>query len=103
MRDPLFTPRFFILCAYPFTVFVSVFQLLPTAACPILDLGGSTTAAGLFLGFLTYASALSAPLTGHIGDRVGQRRVLMVISLILAVCTLSYAVITDYRVMLGLV
>jgi MFS family permease len=103
MADALFTPRFFIMCAYTFTVFVSVFQLLPTAPYRILDLGGSTTAAGLFLGFLTYASALSAPITGHIGDRVGQRRVLMVISLILAACTLSYAVITDYRVMLALV
>src|ERR1041384_6238918 len=62
--DRLFTPRFFIMCAYSFTVFVSVFQLLPTAPYHILDLGGTTVAAGLFLGFLTYSSALSAPITG---------------------------------------
>ena len=103
MRDPLFTPRFFIMCAYTFTVFVSVFQLLPTAPYRILDLGGSTFAAGLFLGFLTYASASSAPITGHVGDRIGQRRVLMGVSVILAICTASYAVISDYRIMLGLV
>jgi MFS family permease len=103
MRDPLFTPRFFIMCAYTFTVFVSVFQLLPTAPYRILDLGGSTTAAGLFLGFLTYASASSAPFTGHIGDRMGQRHVLMRVSGILAVCTGSYAFIADYRIMLGVV
>lgn len=103
MPDRLFTPRFFIMCTYTFTVFVSVFQLLPTAPYRILDLGGSTAAAGLFLGFLTYASASSAPFTGLIGDRVGQRRVLMVVSVILAICTLSYALITDYRVMLVVV
>lgn len=103
MRDALFTPRFFIMCTYTFTVFVSVFQLLPTAPYRILELGGSTFAAGLFLGFLTYASASSAPLTGHVGDRIGQRRVLMGVSVILAICTASYAVITDYRVMLGVV
>src|SRR5579863_4906585 len=99
MPDRLFTARFFIMCTYTFTVFVSVFQLLPTAPYRILALGGSTTAAGLFLGFLTYASASSAPLTGQVGDRVGQRHVLMVVSGILAVCTLCYAFVTDYRVM----
>jgi MFS family permease len=103
MTARLFTPRFFIMCAYTFTVFTSAFQLLPTAPYRILELGGSTLAAGLFLGLLTYASALSAPLTGHLGDRVGQRRVLMSVSLVLAGCTASYAVIRDYRLMLAMV
>jgi MFS family permease len=95
MPDRLFTPRFFIMCAYSFTVFVSVFQLLPTAPYHILDLGGTTAVAGLFLGLLTFSSALSAPITGSIGDRIGQRRVLMTVSLILAVFSASYAFITS--------
>jgi len=103
MSDRLFTPRFLIMCAYSFTVFVSVFQLLPTAPYHIIDLGGGTVAAGLFLGFLTYASAFSAPFTGAIGDRVGQRRVLMSVSVVLAIFTASYAIIPDYRVMLAAV
>jgi predicted MFS family arabinose efflux permease len=103
MRDRLFTPRFFIMCAYSFTVFVSVFQLLPTAPYHILDLGGSTAESGLFLGFLAFASAASAPFTGSIGDRLGQRRVLIVVSLILAGFTLSYTFITNHRLMLALV
>jgi MFS family permease len=103
MADRLFTPRFLIMCAYTFTVFVSVFQLLPTAPYRILELGGSTTSAGLFLGCLTYASASSAPFTGRIGDRIGQRHVLMGVSVILGLCTLSYAFISDYRVMLVVV
>ena len=100
--DRLFTPRFFMMCGFTFTVFVSAFQLLPTAPFHILDLGGTTFASGLFLGFLTYSSALSAPLTGAYADRIGQRRVLIVTSLALALFSVAYAVITDYRLMLAL-
>jgi MFS family permease len=89
--------------AFSFTVFVSLFQLLPVAPYRVLDIGGSTAVAGLFLGLLTYSSALSAPFTGAITDRIGQRRVLIVVSLILAVCSTSYAFITNYAVMLTVV
>ncbi len=100
--DRLFTPRFFVMCGFTFTVFVSAFQLLPTAPFHILDLGGTTFASGLFLGFLTYSSAFSAPVTGAYADRIGQRRVLIVASLALAVFAALYAVITDYRLVLAL-
>ncbi len=103
MSDRLFTPRFFVMCGFSFTVFLSAFQLLPTAPFHIIDLGGSTFASGLFLGFLTYSSAFSAPLTGAYADRVGSRRVLIISSLALVVFSVLYAVITDVRVMLGLV
>ncbi|MBW8862373.1 MAG: hypothetical protein JF601_08395, partial [Acidobacteria bacterium] len=73
MTDRLFTPRFFVMCGFSFTVFLSAFQLLPTAPFHILALGGGTAAAGLFLGFLTYASAFSAPVTGALVDRIGAR------------------------------
>ena len=46
------------MCGFTFTVFLSAFQLLPTAPYHILELGGSKFAAGLFLGLLTYSSAL---------------------------------------------
>ena len=101
--DRLFTPQFFVMCGFTFTVFLSAFLLLPTAPFHILDLGGSTFASGLFLGFLTYASALSAPLTGAIVDRVGQRRVLLTSSLALTIFSLAYAVIPRVPVLLGLV
>jgi MFS family permease len=99
----LFTPHFFIMCGFTFTVFLSAFQLLPTAPYHILDLGGSTFASGLFLGFLTYSSAFSAPLTGALADRFGQRRILIIGSLALTGLSLAYAAITDYRLMLALV
>jgi MFS family permease len=101
--DRLFTPRFFVMCGFTFTVFLSVFQLVPTAPYHILDLGGSTFASGLFLGFLTYSSALSAPLTGAIADRIGQRRVLVTSSIAITCFTLLYGAIPSYRLMLALV
>jgi MFS family permease len=103
MSTRLFTPRFFVMCAYSFTVFTSVFQLLPTAPYHVLDLGGSTTAAGLFLGCLTFSSALSAPFTGAIGDRFGQRRVLIFVSVLSAVFSASYALITHIPLLLAVV
>src|SRR5438552_8458690 len=101
--DRLFTARFFVMCGFTFTVFLSAFQLLPTAPFRIRDLGGSTFASGLFLGFLTYASAWSAPLTGAIADRIGRRRTLLMSSAVISLCSVAYAVLTDYRVMLAVV
>jgi MFS family permease len=101
-REPLFTPRFFVMCAFSFTVFLSAFQLLPTAPFRILALGGSKFAAGMFLGFLTYASAFSAPLTGALADRVGKRRMLVTCSLVIAGFSAAYAATHSYRVPLVL-
>jgi MFS family permease len=84
-------------------VFLSAFQLLPTAPFRILDLGGTTFASGLFLGFLTYASAFSAPITGAIADRIGRRRMLLVASGVICLCSVAYGLLTDYRLMLALV
>ena len=89
--------------SYNFTVFVSAFQLLPTAPFHILQLGGSQTAAGLFLGFLTYASAVSAPITGALGDRFGKRRMLIVASVAITVFSLLYAIAPSYQLILALV
>ena len=100
--DKLFTPRFFVMCGFTFTVFLSAFQLLPTAPFRIRDLGGSTFASGLFLGFLTYASSWSAPLTGAVADRIGRRRTLLIASAVITGCSVGYAVSSDYRVMLAL-
>jgi MFS family permease len=101
--DRLFTPRFFLMCGFSFTVFLSAFQLLPTAPFRILSLGGSEFVAGLFLGFLTYASAFSAPFTGALADRIGKRRILLVSSIAIAGFSSAYAFISSVPVMLSLV
>ena len=102
-RLPLFTGRFFLMCGFTFTVFLSLFQLLPTAPFRILDLGGSTGIAGLFLGMLTYASALSAPVTGALADRIGKRRMLLITSVAIAGFSVAYALSRSYWVPLVLV
>ena len=102
-HDRVLTPRFFLMCGFTFTVFLSLFQLLPTVPFFILDLGGSTTVAGLFLGVLTFGSALSAPLTGALADRVGKRRMLLVCSLAIAGFSAAYGLSTNYWVPLVLV
>ncbi|MEY4634878.1 MAG: hypothetical protein RJA55_676 [Acidobacteriota bacterium] len=91
------------MCSYSFTVFMSAFQLLPTAPFHILSLGGTGSEAGLFLGLLTYASAASAPITGAIGDRLGKRKVLIVASLAITAFSLLYAVAPSSQVILTLV
>ena len=99
----LFTPRFFLMCGFSFTVFLSAFQLLPVAPYRILALGGSAAVAGLFLGFLTYSSAVTAPVTGALVDRLGARRILIVSSLAITLFSLIYAVLPSYPLMLVLV
>jgi MFS family permease len=89
--------------SYSFTVFLSAFQLLPTAPFHILALGGSHLQAGLFLGFLTYASAISAPITGAIADRYGKRRVLIIASMAITVFSVLYAISPSYQIILSLV
>lgn len=102
-EDALFTPRFFALFTFTFTVFMSAFQLFPTAPYRILGIGGSTAMAGFFLGGLTYASAFSAPLTGSLVDRLGQRRVLIITSLIIAGFSALYALTTNPVLMIVIV
>jgi MFS family permease len=102
-REQLFSGRFLVMCGFSFSVFLSAFMLLPTAPFHILDEGGSELAAGLFLGFLTYSSAFSAPITGALADHLGKRRLLISCSLALAGFSVAYAVSPDYRLSLGLV
>ncbi len=102
-REPLFTPRFFLMCSFTVTVFLSVFQLIPVSPFHLRDLGGGALASGLFLGFLTFASAWSAPFTGALADRIGRRLTLVMASLGLAAFSASYAIIDNYRVLLALV
>jgi MFS family permease len=99
----LYTRRFFVMCGFSLTVFLSAFQLFPTAPFHILALGGTNATAGLFLGLLTYASALSAPLTGALADLVGKRRMLVSCSLAIAAFAAAYAWSPTYQLLLPIV
>jgi MFS family permease len=99
----LYSRRFFIMCGFSLTVFLSAFQLFPTAPFHILALGGTKASAGLFLGLLTYASAFSAPLTGALADRVGKRRMLLTCSLAIAAVSVAYAWSPSYQLLFPIV
>jgi len=98
--ERLLTPRFAGLWLYAFVTFFSAFQLLPAIPFRILDLGGSTAAAGWFLSAYTFASAFSAPLMGTIADRVGRRRLLLVASLAFCAFSLAYGLIPHVGLLL---
>ncbi len=99
-EDRLFTPRFWLMCGVSFTAFLAAFQLYPTAPFRILALGGTETAAGMFLGLMTYASALSALFTGALADQIGKRRMLVACSGAAAACSVAYAFIASVPLML---
>ena len=64
--DRLFTPRFFVMCGFTFTVFLSAFQLLPTAPFHILDMGGSHVRVGSVSGS-SRIRPRSPAVDGHAG------------------------------------
>jgi len=99
-KEPLFTPRFLRLWAFCFITFFSAMQLFPTIPFRIIELGGTKAEAGLFLAVYTWASAVSAPLTGTIADHLGRRRVLIVAALAFIVFSLLYGWVTHLPALL---
>lgn len=82
-----------------FAAAAASFQLFPAVPFRLRELGGSTATSGLFLGLLTYGSALSAPWTGALADRLGRRRVLIGAGVGLAGLGLAYAVVPRWEVL----
>jgi MFS family permease len=100
LKDDLFTPRFALLWLFAFITFFSAFQLLPAIPFRILELGGSTAAAGSFLSVYTFASAFAAPVMGSIADHLGRKRVLVTASLLFIVFSVAYGVVRHLPLLL---
>ena len=100
MKEPLLTPRFAGLWLFAFITFFSAFQLLPAIPFRILELGGSTAAAGWFLSVYTFASAFAAPVMGSIADHVGRRRMLVTASFLFIIFSIAYGVVTNLPLLL---
>ena len=94
-KEPLFTAPFITMWVMSFTVFVSLFMLLPVVPFQILSEGGTETQAGLFMGLLTYSSGLSALFTGALSDHIGRRKQLLICAFGIVCCVLLYAVLPN--------
>lgn len=92
-KEPLFTGPFLTMWAFSFSVFVSLFMLLPVVPFQVLAEGGSEAQAGLFMGLLTYSSGLSALFTGALSDHIGRRKQLLICAAAIVACVLLYGVL----------
>jgi MFS family permease len=87
----LFTGPFLVLSGFYFLVFFAGYQLLAIVPLHLRDLGSTLAESGRFMGAFTLGSALGSLVTGPLGDRLGQRRVLRVASILLVAFFLAYA------------
>jgi MFS family permease len=76
-NDRLLTRDFLLVSAITFITFFAGFQLFPTAPLQLRQLGASLAESGRFLTVFTAGSSLGALVTGSLGDRVGQRRMVV--------------------------
>lgn len=89
----LFTRAFVLLAVFYFTVFLAGYQLFPIVPLHLRSLGADLAESGRFMGAFTLGSAVGSLFTGPLGDRLGQRRVLRVASLLMVVFFTAYALI----------
>ena len=89
-KEPLFTGPFITMWGFSFSVFVSLFMLLPVVPFQVLAEGGTETEAGLFMGLLTYSSGLSALFTGALSDHIGRRKQLIICATAITICVVLY-------------
>jgi len=69
--------HFLLVSAITFITFFAAFQLFPTVPLQLRHLGASLAESGRFMSVFTAGSALGALVTGPLGDRVGQRRMVV--------------------------
>jgi MFS family permease len=73
----LLTRHFVLVSGITFITFFAAFQLFPTAPLQLRRLGASLAESGRFMTVFTAGSSLGALVTGPLGDRVGQRRMVV--------------------------
>lgn len=91
-RPRLITRQFALVWALTFVTFFAAFQLFPTVPLRLRDLGASLAESGRFMTLFTLGSALGALFTGHLGDLVGHRRLVIASALLFAGFLAAYAV-----------
>lgn len=95
-RPSLFTPQFTLVFSITFITFFAAFQLFPTVPLRLIQLGASVAQSGWFMGAFTIGSALGALFTGPLGDRLGQRRMIVASTLCFTAILVLYGLIRDH-------
>ncbi len=94
VRSRLVTGHFALLFCITFLTFFAAFQLFPTVPLRLIELGATVGQSGRFMAVFTAGSAFGALFTGPLGDAVGQRRMIVVTSLLFAGFLISYGLIS---------
>jgi predicted MFS family arabinose efflux permease len=89
----LFTRHFALVFAITFITFFAAFQLFPTVPLRLIQLGATVGQSGRFMTVFTAGSSFGALFTGPLGDRIGQRRMIVGSTLIYALLLLAYGFI----------
>src|ERR1035438_2911686 len=92
-RAGFLTAPFVLLWAFYFLVFAVGYQLFPVVPLHLRGLGASLAESGRFQTAFMLGSGFGALVTGPLGDRLGQRRVLRGASLATAAILLVYTLL----------
>jgi MFS family permease len=87
---PLLTRHFVLVCGITFLTFLAAFQLFPTVPLQLRGMGASLAESGRFMTAFTAGSAGGALFTGPLGDRLGQRRMMVVCAFLFALLVGAY-------------
>lgn len=90
----LFSRHFNLIFAITFITFFAAFQLFPTVPLRLMELGATRGQSGRFMAVFTLGSAFGALFTGPLGDRIGQRRMVIGSALAFMGFLFSYGFIT---------
>lgn len=93
---PLFTRQFALVFGVAFLTFFAAFQLFPTVPLRLIQMGATVGQSGWFMGIFTAGSSFGALFTGPLGDRIGQRRMIVGSTLIFALMLGSYGLIEGH-------
>ena len=76
-QAPLLSSHFLLVAAITFITIFAAFQLFPSVPLQLRRIGASLAESGRFMTVFTAGSSLGALFTGPLGDRVGQRRMVV--------------------------
>lgn len=89
----IYTVKFWMLCASSFFFSSSFNMLIPELPAYLSSMGGGGYK-GYIIGLFTITAGLSRPFSGRLTDTVGRVPVMIIGSLVCAVCSLLYPLLT---------